>query len=77
MVALDGLGLLVVLAAAAYLGFALGRTAGRREGTRDEAAALRRELVLDLRTRASLDPAYEPRFVELVQRLLTEPPRSG
>ena len=74
MIVLDVVGLLLVLGSAGFLGFVAGRQVGRREGQADEAAALRRSLLLDLQTRASLDPAYEPRFVELVQHLL-DPPR--
>lgn len=70
MVVIDLFVLIVIVAAVGYLGYAAGRSAGRREAAREESAALRRSLLLDLQTRASLDPAYEPRFVELVERLL-------
>lgn len=75
MIALDAAVLLAILAAVGYLGFLAGRNVGRREGAADESAALKRSLLLDLQTRATLDPAFEPQFVELVRRLLTPPDR--
>ncbi len=75
MIVLDALGLLAVLGAAGALGFLLGKAQGRREGARDEAAALRRSLLLDLQTRATLDPAFEQQFVALVTKVLDAPDR--
>ncbi len=72
MIVIDAFVLLVLVCAITYLGYAAGRTVGRREGARDEAVALRRSLLLDLQSRASLDPADEPRFVDLVERLLRD-----
>jgi hypothetical protein len=77
MIAIDAAVLLAILAAIAYLGFLAGRSVGRREGAADEAAALKRSLLLDLQTRATLDPAFEPQFIELVRRLLMPPDQPG
>lgn len=77
MVVIDLFVLLVIVGAIAYLGYASGRAVGRREAAADSREALRRSLLLDLQTRASLDPAYEPRFVEMVERILRQDPPRG